>query len=1083
MALFLLCAASCQPAGAPETAAGTEAAPDLTIMIYMVGSDLESENGAASSDLAEIRAAGAALTRTNVLVLTGGSLQWQSDVAPDANTTYLLTEGRWETVASAEVRNMGEAETLSEFLRYGCTNYPAGRYALILWDHGGGPVEGYGYDERHAFDHLTLPEMRQAMQNSPFGSGKRRLAWIGFDACLMSSVETASVFTDYTDYMIASQEAVPNQGWDYGFLTGADGMLSDGAVASRRIIDAYAACYEAQNAQLANGRKTVTLSCLDLRQMPAVEAALDALSVRLDTGILRGDYSDIAKKRSDTRAFGRYTLGRQFDLIDLGELARQFAGEAPEECAALTDALGRLVVYQRSNQEQTGGVSIFFPYDNATYFSSDAEKRFAWQDVYAQLGFAPEYAAFLYRFAKTQSGERLTDWSGVSAPAPQFDEKKGEYYLQLTPEQAESFDKAQFYIIGHVSGGEYIPYLSSLDTTLDADGRLRANFDNRAFYIVQGEERALPLVLEDEIVGDITRYHTNVTLQRWNEDDFWGTYEAESASLQFERNTATGAITVTGAIPFGESGDADRPRGKREIQFSDWGTVSITSRGRYLTCGENGEMLPFHEWESSGTSRGWEFETEGGFSVQYLPLEDVPWDLYCTITVRDVQGNLYCSPLTPVVRKGEEPPDVERPPDEPVFARYPIGGEEEKPLLSDGAISLTLTGLHFDATMRDLTLTLRANNEGAAEASVALEDACVGAYRFQTSASAKLSAGAEQDCTLRFPLAHSLYAPNLQDYGITDVREISFRLSYEIDGGVTSSRMITIGTAFDPAPYYVAVNTLDRAPISIDPQILYDVGGVRLSLSDAYFTTAEGMRQICLPVTLENADAPLGGVRIEHISINGVQMDDISGNCVFQGPIRAGVCENGRMCIDMEKTLALGIDTMESIGFSIAIYDEDKACIDRQWRVLTPTVSTRLTLIRMSEPSHAQEDGARILLDRDGVRLTQLPGLTPGTFSETILIENNTPLLMTLSAQDCVVNGEIPVDFLLFASEIAPGNRMYAPLSFRYEDALAGEKSITRVSLRLLGIDSVRNTLAFRTDSIELTFQGETLPPQQAVDG
>ena len=49
--------------------------------------------------------------------------------------------------------------------------------------------------------------------------------WIGFDACLMSSVETAFMCAPYAEYMIASQEVEPGSGWNYAFLSGIGNMV------------------------------------------------------------------------------------------------------------------------------------------------------------------------------------------------------------------------------------------------------------------------------------------------------------------------------------------------------------------------------------------------------------------------------------------------------------------------------------------------------------------------------------------------------------------------------------------------------------------------------------------------------------------------------------------------------------------------------------------------------------------------------------------------------------------------------------------------------------------------------------------
>ena len=42
---------------------------------------------------------------------------------------------------------------------------------------------------------------------------------VGFDACLMSNIETANVVNDYSKYMIASEDLEPEDGWNYEWLS------------------------------------------------------------------------------------------------------------------------------------------------------------------------------------------------------------------------------------------------------------------------------------------------------------------------------------------------------------------------------------------------------------------------------------------------------------------------------------------------------------------------------------------------------------------------------------------------------------------------------------------------------------------------------------------------------------------------------------------------------------------------------------------------------------------------------------------------------------------------------------------------
>ena len=116
---------------------------DWTVLIFMAAdNNLESF---ALKDIAELERIGST-DNVNVIV--------QLDRAED----YVVTVDDWqdtrrfliqagsdddvETIESLELENIGETNTgdpatLADFAIWGIENYPAERYALIVWDHGG----------------------------------------------------------------------------------------------------------------------------------------------------------------------------------------------------------------------------------------------------------------------------------------------------------------------------------------------------------------------------------------------------------------------------------------------------------------------------------------------------------------------------------------------------------------------------------------------------------------------------------------------------------------------------------------------------------------------------------------------------------------------------------------------------------------------------------------------------------------------------------------------------------------------------------------------------------------------------------
>ncbi len=110
-------------------------------------------------------------------------------------------------------RNMGNPQTIVDFMTWCVNNYPAEHYALILWDHGGG-LSGVCWDDDNGGDNINLNELRTALETIYNNLGVK-LDIIGFDACLMGMIEVAYQCRDYVDYVVFSQETEGADGWPY----------------------------------------------------------------------------------------------------------------------------------------------------------------------------------------------------------------------------------------------------------------------------------------------------------------------------------------------------------------------------------------------------------------------------------------------------------------------------------------------------------------------------------------------------------------------------------------------------------------------------------------------------------------------------------------------------------------------------------------------------------------------------------------------------------------------------------------------------------------------------------------------------
>ena len=421
-----------QPESATESTAEAAGQKDFTLMVYMIGSDLEASAAAASNDLAEMTENHPDLDAVNVLVYTGGSPAWHSDVPEEANAVMELTAQGFSTLETYPEQSMGQPDSLTRFLNYGVEHFPAEQYGLILWDHGNGPVMGYGKDLRFDGDALTLPEIGQALADSPF------------DACLMASAELCCTVRDYAEYLVASQETEPGFGWNYAFLSELDGE-TDTQETTASIVDAYVSYCTDYYAENTLFQSDVTLAAIDLSYTDELEEAIDGLFSEAAASV-SGGYGSLALERIETRALGRASTGSEYDLVDLDSLMDEMSEQYPEQTAAVQDVLSQMVTQNGTNTTGCCGLSLYYPYYNKDYYRSE------WREEYSQLGCLSQYQAYLQRYEQVWLGTDMREDFSDGLTAQQED--TGVYTLQLTPEQAENYASGGYFILRSAGGGD-----------------------------------------------------------------------------------------------------------------------------------------------------------------------------------------------------------------------------------------------------------------------------------------------------------------------------------------------------------------------------------------------------------------------------------------------------------------------------------------------------------------------------------------------------------------------------------------------------------------------------------------------------
>ena len=369
-----------------------------TVLVYMCGSNLESQAGYATNNIVELQEADFPKSTTFVLE-TGGANEWQNDlVDPSKIQRYEVHDGKLFLQDEQPRTSKGNADTFADFLTWGVKNYPADHYMLVFWDHGGGSLAGVCQDELDG-DALSLPELQSGIANAGV-----TFDVVGFDTCLMATLETAQMLAPYADYMVASEEVEPACGWAWkewaAWFSNPTGNV---AGLGQTICDAYLAKCEDNGVA-----STATLSTVDLSQIAAVSSAFETAATDMAKATEKpADMQRLVNAAGDVKAFGHANYIEGYtDMVDLSDLMNCMSKSLASSADAVEKAVASAVVYEVHGPQATKstGLSVFYPLkiDEDTfskYFALVAENG---------LGNIP-YLQFLATQAGTYSS---VDWSG-----------------------------------------------------------------------------------------------------------------------------------------------------------------------------------------------------------------------------------------------------------------------------------------------------------------------------------------------------------------------------------------------------------------------------------------------------------------------------------------------------------------------------------------------------------------------------------------------------------------------------------------------------------------------------------------------
>ena len=555
---------------------------DWTIMVYMVGSDLESNPNcqSGSADIGEMLSS--VTPGTKLLLLIGGSKKWYCLPKAHGTQLYELENGELMLIQQLDTGGMGSADTLRALVEEGLRVANGGPTALVFWDHGYGPIEGFGDDRIAGNDRrLTLNEIVSAFR----AVEGAHFTIIGFDACMMAGCETACLLAPYADYLLASQETEPEEGWNYEFLSGVD-LDTDARTFGLLAIDAYnAACDEMGST---SQKQPYTLSLIDLSSVETLVSALDDLFEELTDCINGGELAAVNGKRMNSNGFGRIMLDVEYDLIDVREFASNYL-ETTNGASAVLDAMDKCVVFSTDDGTDSntvkngcaGGLSLYFP----CYAGGETLRR--WQAGLAELPLPLHWKSFMMGYpGAVASAQRVGGEVSVTRDGDVFS-------VELTEEEASVFHHLAYFVYrGSLETG-YCPLFMAYDDALD--GRTASiRYAGKCFMISNGEAEA-PLVTifrQRDERGD--HYVSFAAATAWAQDPF--AINVYSVSLRFEQASDTGEISYFAA--FDEPG-AQMMTGKQtSIALDRLSTFQVIYPRRLPP--ENEEVAtPWTRWQSA----------------------------------------------------------------------------------------------------------------------------------------------------------------------------------------------------------------------------------------------------------------------------------------------------------------------------------------------------------------------------------------------------------------------------------------------------------------------------------------------------
>ena len=331
------------------------------VLLYLVGSDLETKSGDATADLNEIvEAYGTTDPKDlDVIVAFGGADKdgWKGmkiatieQLKTDAKTKKY---GNGDYLYSDTSADMGSGKSLTKFLTETEKTRTADRSILIISDHGNS-YDGIGTDDITK-NTLKMGDISGALKGSGISSPP-----IMFDACLMASVEVGKTVQPYTSMMLGSEE-IQRGSYDYDSVI--EPLAKDPDLNTRDLMEKIAEAYINRKATAGVVR---TAAIIDEKKLPTVRSDLNTLGGKLsdiadtDQGLhdLKAAYNDAVRL-----GISDGSNPTSVDLVSLLENIKKKRPELADNVDTTISDIKDAIVYEKHNaySPTVYGISIASP--------------------------------------------------------------------------------------------------------------------------------------------------------------------------------------------------------------------------------------------------------------------------------------------------------------------------------------------------------------------------------------------------------------------------------------------------------------------------------------------------------------------------------------------------------------------------------------------------------------------------------------------------------------------------------------------------------------------------------------------------